>query len=72
MKKLGPVSRRALIARLRSLGFAGPFSGGKHQFMSRGDIDVHIPNPHQSDISVPLLRRILRQAEVTLEEWNDQ
>jgi predicted RNA binding protein YcfA (HicA-like mRNA interferase family) len=58
-----------MITRLKSLGFAGPFSGGRHQFMSRGDIDVHIPNPHQSDIGITLLQRILKQAGVSKKEW---
>ncbi len=72
MKRLLPMTRRELISKLRSLGFDGPFSGGKHQFMSRGGIDVHIPNPHQSDIGAPLLKRILKQADVSNEEWHDQ
>ena len=31
-----PVRRRELIAALRRLGFQGPYSGGKHEFMVRG------------------------------------
>ena len=37
------VSRKNLIKRLRSLGFKGPYSGGKHQFMTRGDLKVRVP-----------------------------
>lgn len=70
MTRLLPVSRRQLITKLQTLGFDGPFSGGRHQFMSRGEIDVHIPNPHQADIGVALLKRILRQAGVASEEWH--
>ena len=69
MIRLSPISRRRLIARFRELGFEGPFSGGRHQFMSRGECDVHIPNPHEGDISVDLLSRMLRQAEISREEW---
>lgn len=69
MTRLGPVSRTELIRRLQALGFAGPFSGGRHSFMSRGDVDVHVPNPHGADIGVALLKRILRQADVSREEW---
>lgn len=54
---------------MKELGFEGPFSGGKHQFMSRGEIDVHIPNPHQGDIGMDLLVRILKQAGISREEW---
>jgi hypothetical protein len=51
------------------MGFDGPFSGGRHFFMSRGLVDVRIPNPHERDISVDLLSRILRQATVSRKEW---
>ena len=50
-------------------GFDGPFSGGHHQFMSRGEIDVRVPNPHDGDISIDLLKRILEQAGVKRDEW---
>jgi len=51
------------------LRFDGPFSGGRHQFMVRGDITVRIPNPHTGDVGTELLARILRQAGVGREEW---
>ena len=69
MTRLGPVSRRTLIKRLQELGFDGPFSGGRHSFMSQDDIDVRIPNPHEGDIGPDLLIRILRQAGVSRKEW---
>jgi len=37
--------------------------------MQRGDVTVIVPNPHRSDISRGLLARILRQAGVSREEW---
>jgi len=49
-----PVSRRGLIATLRRLGFDGPYSGGKHQFMVRGGVVLTIPNPHREDIGISL------------------
>ena len=69
MPQLGPIKRRELIASLIRLGFTGPYSGGNHQFMKRGALKLRIPNPHQSDISLPLLRRILQQAGVSETEW---
>lgn len=54
---------------MRELGFEGPLAGGRHPQMRRGDLTVIIPNPHEGDIGVGLLRRILRQAGVTREEW---
>jgi hypothetical protein len=32
-------------------------------------VTVIIPNPHEGDISVGLLARLLRQAGVSREEW---
>jgi predicted RNA binding protein YcfA (HicA-like mRNA interferase family) len=53
------------------LGFKGPFSGGKHQFMVKGPVKVRIPYPHGSmEIHFGLLKEIIRQAGVTLEEWD--
>ena len=69
MPVVGPVKRRDLIRGLARLGFEGPFSGGRHQFLVRGDVTVRIPNPHEGYISQGLLLRILRQAEVSREEW---
>jgi predicted RNA binding protein YcfA (HicA-like mRNA interferase family) len=69
MPVVGPVKRRELIRGLSRLGFEGPFSGGRHQFLVRGDVTVRIPNPHEGDISQGLLLRILRQADVSREEW---
>ena len=50
MPKLPPRSRRKFIQRLRELGFEGPFAGGKHQQMKRGDLTLIIPHEHESDI----------------------
>ena len=72
MPGLKPVSRRVLVARLSELGFEGPFAGGRHQFVCRGDLDVVLPNPHRGDVGVGLLARILRQAGVTVAQWNGE
>ncbi|MGO9569109.1 MAG: type II toxin-antitoxin system HicA family toxin [Desulfomonilaceae bacterium] len=69
MPAFGPLSRRGLIRHLKQFGFEGPYSGGKHQFMVKGDVTLRIPNPHQTDIGRELLTRILRQAGITKEEW---
>jgi len=37
--------------------------------MKRGDLTVDLPNPHKQDIGIGLLMKILKQAEVSLEEW---
>ena len=69
MGPVGPVSRRELIRRLKRLGFEGPYSGGRHEFMTRGTRRLILPNPHRSGISADLLTRIIRQGGVTKEEW---
>jgi len=69
MPPLKPVKRRELIGFLRQLGFAGPYSGSKHQFMIRADRTVRIPNPHKADIGRDLLVKILRQAGIGRSEW---
>jgi predicted RNA binding protein YcfA (HicA-like mRNA interferase family) len=69
MPPFGPVRRPDLVRALRSVGFAGPFSGGKHEFMVRGDVTLRIPNPHQGDIGKDLLARILRQGRIDRAEW---
>ena len=64
-----PVKRRELIAALKRAGFQGPYSGGKHEFMVRADVTLTIPNPHRADISVGLLKIILRQAGISRRDW---
>jgi predicted RNA binding protein YcfA (HicA-like mRNA interferase family) len=69
MPRLAPLSWNALVKRLRELGFEGPYAGGKHPQMLQGDVTLIIPNPHEGDIGVGLLSRLLRQAGVSREEW---
>ena len=69
MPPFGPVKRKNLIRHLKQLGFDGPFSGGRHQFMVKEDISIRVPNPHKGDIGRELLIRILRQAKISKEEW---
>ena len=64
------IARRELIRKFRALGYIGPFSGGKHQFMVKGRQKIRIPNPHKrGEIGVGLLKEILRQANIKNEEW---
>ncbi|MDB5349661.1 MAG: hypothetical protein JWN86_908 [Planctomycetota bacterium] len=69
MPPFGPIKRKDLLRHLRQAGFEGPYSGGKHQFLVKGDITLRVPNPHQADIGVDLLARILRQASINRDEW---
>ena len=47
----------------------GPYAGGKHEFMQKGDVSVTIPNPHRGDIGPNLLAKLLRQADIERSQW---
>ncbi len=65
------ISRRKLIKKFKALVYQGPFSSGKHQFMKKGSKKIRIPNPHGSqEISLALVKAILKQASISDEEWN--
>lgn len=72
MPPFGPIKRNDLIQALRGFKFEGPYSGGKHQFMVKGNVTLRIPNPHQGDIGRELLARVLRQAEISRDEWEER
>jgi len=69
MPAFGPIKRRELISGLNRLGFQGPYAGGKHQYLVRGELRLYIPNPHDSEIGKDLLARILRQAGIDRNDW---
>ena len=69
MPPFGPIKRRELIRSLRKLGFEGPYSGGRHQFMIKGELKLYILNPHGSEISRALLAKLLKQGGISRAEW---
>ena len=64
-----PIKRRVLITMRRRIGFTGPYTGGRHEFMQKDSLVLTIPNPHRSDISIGLLAVILRQAGISRKVW---
>jgi len=70
-----PCRRRVFIRRLREIGFDGPFSGTRHQFMVYGQHRLAIPS--NAEYSVPQLRTMIREVEeivgrrITAAEWNE-
>jgi predicted RNA binding protein YcfA (HicA-like mRNA interferase family) len=67
-----PIARKDLIRKFRNLGFIGPFSGGRHQFMVKGELKIRVPNPHKTgEVSESLLHEILRQAGISKDEWKE-
>ena len=69
MPKLKPTSWREFVKKLKLLGFDGPYQSGKHPYMVKGDLTLTIPNPHDKEISVDLLDRILKQASISKKDW---
>lgn len=61
MAGLRPLKRRDFIRKLRALGFDGPYSGTRHQFMRLGSNRQTIPT--NTEYSVPQTRMLLRQVE---------
>ncbi len=65
------ISRKKLIKKFKALGYSGPFSGGRHQFMIKSRKKIRIPNPHGSrDIHISIVKEILRQAGISDAEWD--
>jgi len=69
MPPFKPTKRSDLLKALKDAGFKGPYVGGKHEFLVKGELRLILPNPHQGETSRDLLARILRQAGLTREEW---
>ena len=67
--QIKPVSWKILVRKLSSLGFSGPYAGGKHNFMVRGELRLTIPNPHTGDIDISLLSEILSRGNISRQEW---
>ncbi len=73
MSRWTPCKRGDFVRRLRKLGFDGPYSGTRHQFMIYGQSRLAIPS--NSEYSVPQLRMMIREVEtilarkVSLEDW---
>jgi predicted RNA binding protein YcfA (HicA-like mRNA interferase family) len=69
LSKLRSVSHNELVGGLKTFGFEGPFTGGRHLYMLKGNLRLTIPNPHRQKIGIDLLMRILHQAGIAREEW---
>ena len=73
MSRSIPCKRRDFIKKSRQLGFDGPFSGTRHQFMVFGENRLTIPS--NDEYSVAQLRMMIREVEeiidraISLDEW---
>ena len=68
-RRLTPATRRDLVKRFWHLGWEGPRHGAKHDFMMKGRMKVRIPNEHTRDIGIGLLTTILKEADISRDEW---
>jgi hypothetical protein len=74
MSRWAPCKRRDFIRRLRAIGFDGPFSGARHQFMVYERHRLAIPS--NAEYSVHQLRMMIREVEeiigrrITVDEWS--
>jgi hypothetical protein len=69
-----PLKRRDFVRKLRALGFSGPFSGTRHQFMVFGQYRQTIPT--NAEYSVSQIKMLIRQVEAIIgrrispDDWN--
>ena len=63
---LSPVSRQDFVRKRRQLGFDGPFAGGRHEYLVRGQVRVRVPNPHEGDIGADLLTEFFGRPELAV------
>lgn len=74
MSRWTPCRRTDFIRRLRKLGFDGPYSGTRHQFMVHGQHRLAIPS--NAEYSVPQLRMLIQEVEgivgreIPTDEWS--
>lgn len=66
-RRIPPATRRDLIKFLSQRGWAGPRSGGNHEYMVKGTHRQVIPS--DSEIAGPFLLRLLKQAGYTRDDW---
>lgn len=75
MSRWSPCKRREFIRRLRKMGFEGPLSGTRHQFMTYEQHRLTIPS--NTEYSVPQLRMMLNEIEailgreISVDDWNN-
>lgn len=68
---LKPISRKELVRKLKRVGFSGPFSGAKHQYMLRDKLKIFIPNPHGNDIGLKIIKRIIVDINISDKEFGE-
>ena len=67
----GPISRREFFRKLRTFDFDGPHTRKNHPFMRKDKFKLTVPNKHGPDIDGQMVDKILKQADIELDKWND-
>ena len=65
--------RQTIVKKMRALGYEGPFHGKKYDFMRKGTHTVNVPRAGAKDreVKVGRLTAMLREAGISLDQWND-
>lgn len=75
MSRWTPCRRADFVRRLVKLGFDGPYSGARHQFMTTGPHRLTIPSNAEYSVGQVRLILMIREVEVvlgrpiSLDEW---
>jgi len=71
MPRLTPLKPEEVCRKLRQLGYVGPIPGGRHMRMVNLETGKIIPIPMHGarDVSVGLIRQIIKEVGVTRDEW---
>jgi hypothetical protein len=75
MSQWKPCKRRLFIKRLCKIGFEGPYSGTRHQFMIYDNQRLSVPS--NAEYSVPQLKMMIHEIEsiidrnLSADEWNN-
>lgn len=70
MPKIIPLSRKTLIKKLRKLGFTGPFSATRHEYLIKINHKIFVPNTHGSkDVGVPIIAEIIKQLVIDRDDF---
>ena len=70
MPKIKPISGKKLLKALKEIGFVVLRTNGSHHYISMGEKCTVIPVHGNSDIGVGLLRKILRDIDISVEEYD--
>ncbi len=69
MSKLSPVSARECIRVLQRVGFVIDRQSGSHVTLIRDDPAGRVTVPNHRELKIGMLRRIIRDAELTVDEF---